>query len=217
MAIAVIMFVIINHRRIKELTKGISIAIAGFLVFVAISWAWYGFEGIITNAVNRVLLSQKNAEIVLEEEIEGNDDKAIAAWVQIESDDIRTERLHAVYKQIKDNWVLGSGFGQELKVRNYGGKIEYTYLDVLSKMGVFGFMSFLLVLLMPFLLVYRKYKGGVYSSIMGVMLCVMICIYIASIFNPFITSPIGFSLLAVTAALIYALKTGQVNEAGKEN
>lgn len=206
--IAVIAFMLINLKKFKKLIKGVGIAAAGFLVFVLISWASYGFEGVITNAVNRVLLPQED-KAMLQEDFDSDDPRIIQVSIQVQSDNIREERLQAVYKQIKNNWVFGCGFGQELKVRNYGGKIEYTYLDILSKMGVFGFMSFLLVLLLPFFYVLRKYKLREYRTLTGVMLCVMVCIYMASIFNPYITSPIGFSLFAVTIASIYALQSGR--------
>ncbi len=199
---AVIAFMLVNRKKFKKLFKGIGIAAAGLLIFVLVSWASYGFEGVITNAVNRVLLPQEDKDMLMEE-FDDDDPRAIQVSILLDSEDIRAERLKAVHKQIKENWVLGCGFGQELTVRNYGGKIEYTYLDILSKMGVLGFVSFLLVLLLPCFYALRSRRQKQSSNLSVVMLCVMICIYMASIFNPYITSPIGFSLFAVTVALLF--------------
>ncbi len=210
---AVVVFMLINRKKLKMLFKGIGIATAGLLIFVLVSWASYGFEGVITNAVNRVLLPQEDKDMLMEE-FDDDDPRAVQVSILMESEDIRAERLKAVYRQIKDNWVLGCGFGQELTVRNYGGKIEYTYLDILSKMGVFGFISLLLVLLLPYFYALRRYRQNRYSMLSGVMLCVMVCIYMASIFNPYITSPIGFSLFAVTVASLFATQKG---DAGSHN
>jgi hypothetical protein len=216
--IAVILFFIINIKQYKAFFKGVGIAIAGFLLFVAISWICYGSEGIIKNAFGRVLLGYNysvsltnndsgeiSEEAVVEESPVVDEPYTFEDRqkdIALNSEAMRNDRLKAVAGAIKENWLLGGGFGLTLNLEIYEGKVEYTYMDVFSKMGIFGLLSFIVMLLVPVLQVYKNHKQGRYNSSMGILMCVMVCIYMASFFNPFLTSPIGFSLFALFAASV---------------
>lgn len=219
--IATILFFVINMKQYKAFFKGIVITLAGFLIFVAISWICFGFEGIIKNSVGRVLLgynysvSLSDLDDSVNSEDENNPEIDEAETVEepytfedrqrdiaINSEAVRNDRLNAVAEEIKENWLLGGGFGLTLNLDIYEGKVEYTYMDVFSKMGIFGLISIIVMLLMPVYQLYKKHRQGEYNGAMGILMCVMICIYTASFYNPFITSPIGFALFALFAASV---------------
>lgn len=214
---AVILFFIINIKQYKAFFKGIGIAMAGFFIFVAISWICFGSEGIIKNAVGRVLLGYNYSVSLSDLEQEDNPEIAEVETetvdvpytfedrqrdIAINSEAVRNERLTAAANEIKENWLLGGGFGLTLDLDVYEGKIEYTYMDIFAKMGILGILSFMVMLCMPVFQVYKKHKQGQFRSHMGILMCVMLCIYMASYFNPFITSPIGFSMFALFAASV---------------
>jgi|GEM_PF-3633437 O-Antigen ligase. len=195
---AALLFVIFNIGRFRTIVKALAIAVAGFAVFVMISWVCYGFEGVVTNAVTRVVINQEYLD-----ENEYDPSRFEQLEIQINSNDVREERLRAVYSKIKENWVFGSGLGQDLEVKGYGGKIEYTYLDILSKMGIFGFLSFCLLIFSPFYFIFKRNMLAQSRGYAGVMACALAGICVSSIFNPFITSPIGLSVYALLAAILF--------------
>lgn len=212
--VATILFFVINMKQYKAFFKGIVITLAGFIIFVAISWICFGFEGIIKNAVGRVLLGynysvslsdieEGNSEIVeTETDAEPYSFEERQKDIAINSEAVRNDRLNAVAEEIRENWLLGGGFGLTLDLDIYEGKVEYTYMDVFSKMGIFGLISIIVMLLMPVYQLYKKHRQGEYNGAMGILMCVMICIYMASYYNPFITSPIGFALFALFVASV---------------
>lgn len=207
MFVGVLLFVIFNIRRFEVLIKGFLIAIAGFLVIVALSWIAYGSEGVMTNAVDRVLLnrSYQNHQNSNNKDTKDNlEDRQ--RLVQIDSEKIREERIKLTYSLIEENLVIGTGLGLVIDDQNGAGegKIEYTYLDVLSKIGVTGLLVFLAMLLQPYRKVFVLWRKKELGANIKITASVMACIIIASIYNPFLTSPIGFSIFAVFVASINA-------------
>ena len=197
---AVVIFVVINIKKYKALLKGIAVTLAGFILFVMLSWAGYGYEGIFSNVVERISLDPMNSSELSEENEQ--------LLIQLESEEVRSVRFSEACEVIENHFVLGKGLGMEINDGSPGvGKIEYTYLDLMGKMGFVGLMVFLAALINPFVGAVKKKKAGAMAGSLAVMLCVAACIIVASYFNPFITSPIGFSIYAVLAAALYA-KTG---------
>jgi O-antigen ligase len=196
-AVAVILYMVIKIKKYKVILKGMGIVIAGFAVFIMISWLCYGFEGVVSNAVTRVVINQQS---ILEEDFDEMRFEQLE--IQIESNKTREERLHAVYLQIEKNWILGCGLGKQLDVNGFPCKIEYTYLDILGKMGVLGFISFCLLMFWPVCLVFKK-DVRIKSGYMVVVTCTLVGILVSSVFNPYITSPIGLSVYALLGAIVF--------------
>lgn len=82
----------------------------------------------------------------------------------------------------------------------YHGKIEYTFLDITAKMGFVGLTAFLVVLGIPFYYALKRRNQDGFQSFVAIMMGVVVCFYGASIFNPYITSPIGWSMYGVLVA-----------------
>ena len=205
-AVACLLYFVINIKKYKILLKGIAIACAGFTAFIMISWLIYGFEGVISNAVTRVVI---NDDYLLENDLD--EMRVEQLRIQIASNGTREERLNAAYSQIENNWVLGCGLGQQLDVNGYPCKIEYTYLDILGKMGVFGFISFCFLMLWPVYLVFRKNARSEHNGHKRVLTCALIGIYVTSIFNPYITSPIGLCVYALLGAVIFQQENSDIH------
>lgn len=190
--VAVTLFIVLNRKKFAAVLKGIGIALAAFAVFVMLSWAGYGYEGVFSNVVERISLNPMNIS-------ETEEDTQLQ--IQLESEGIRTVRFNEACDVIGDNFVLGKGLGLEINDGRPGiGKIEYTYLDLMSKMGVIGLFMFLSVLAHPYAVAARRWKLLNDKRTVGVMMSVVACLIAASYFNPFITSPIGFSMYAVLIA-----------------
>jgi O-antigen ligase len=198
--IAVVIFIALNRKKFKAVLKGIAISLAAFVVFVMLSWAGYGYEGVFSNVVERISLNPMNSA-------EMEDD--IQLMIQLESEGIRAVRFNEACDVIGDNFVLGKGLGLEINDGRPGiGKIEYTYLDIMSKMGIIGLIAFASVLIHPFAAAAKRWKSSDKRTI-GVVMAVVACLIVASYFNPFITSPIGFSLYAVLISAVFAQKSGE--------
>lgn len=207
MFVGILLFIIFNIRRFQALIKSFLIALAGLLVIVALSWIAYGFEGVMTNAVDRVLLNRSYQNYQNSKDKDKKEDleeRQIA--VQLDSEKIREERIKLTYGLIEKNLYIGTGLGLVIDDQNGvgEGKIEYTYLDVLSKIGVTGLLVFLLMLLYPYRHVFMMWRKKGLNQSIQITASVMACILIASIYNPFLTSPIGFSMYAVFLAAINA-------------
>ena len=208
MFVGILLFIIFNIRKFKVLLKSFLITLAGFLVIVALSWISYGFEGVITNAVDRVLLSRsyQSYHNPKEDKDTKDDLEDRQRLIQFDSEKIREERFKLTYSLIEKNLFVGTGLGLVIDDQNGAGegKIEYTYLDVLSKLGVIGLLVFLGMLLYPYRHVFVLWREKELNQSIQIAASVMACILIASIYNPFLTSPIGFSMYAVFLAAINA-------------
>ena len=193
---AVVLFIVLNRKKFMAVLKGIGIALAAFTVFVMLSWAGYGYEGVFSNVMERITLDPINSA-----EVE-NDEQLL---IQLESEGIRAVRFSEACDVIEENFVLGKGLGLEINDGRPGvGKIEYTYLDLMSKMGVIGLLVFMSVLIHPFEAAAKRWKNKKDTGTLIVMMAVTGCLIVASYFNPFITSPIGFSIYAVLVAAVFA-------------
>jgi O-antigen ligase len=189
-------FVIFNRKHIGKIAKGVGFTAIGVLVFVLLSWAAYGFEGVVYNAVSRISFnSEQKALENSDSEFEFGQRKTV-----IESDFTRADRLQALTEDIEQNWVWGCGFGDKVTVHGYEIKTEYTYIEILRKMGVFGSLAFLAMLLAPLIITLQRRKAETATADMSAVVAgAMLCIAAASIFNPYLTSPLGFSVYGVLA------------------
>ncbi|MHB1314627.1 MAG: O-antigen ligase family protein [Christensenellales bacterium] len=204
---AAVFFVILKYKNLKRIFIAIIITALCFLIFLSASYVSYGFEGVVRNVVNRVSLSY---EYINTEESDYNDFNSQRV-IELESEQRREDRVEAAISEKNNNPVLGSGLGLSLGT---GGKIEYTYLDYWAKMGIVGLASLLVVFLLPFYYFFKKIRNKMQFDSMIILACAMICLYVSSIYNPFITSPIGLSLYAVFVA---AVSFDNIGENGLKN
>jgi len=210
-ALSVSIYLLLNIKSYRLIVKSVIISVIGFFIFVMLSWASYGFEGVLSNVVDRVLLGHTYTQYYKDDQSGEKEDIDQQTLIEIESENTRDERIKAAIENLRENWLLGNGFGQQLEVKGYLGKIEYTYLDIWGKMGIAGFLVFLSVLLLPVALGIKDHLKKSSLPYVNVLMCTALCIYIASIYNPFITSPIGFSIYAVFVASLYQRPVGRNN------
>ena len=116
---------------------------------------------------------------------------------------IREEKLRLLYHSIQKNPIFGNGLGAAIELD--GGYVEYTYQDVVNKMGVIG----LLLFLMPFLmqlgsLIFVK-KAGLLAEQERVLriLSVGIMVYflVIAYYNPCMNTTSGIFCYLLTMVL----------------
>lgn len=134
--VAFLCYVACNLKRIKAIVKASGLIAIGVLVFVMLSWAAYGFEGVVYNAASR--LNPDKALAFAESDFEFKQRNIV-----VESDSTRAERLDALLEEISQNRLWGSGLGSRVTVNGEKVITEYTYLEMLRKMGVLGAAVFL--------------------------------------------------------------------------
>ncbi|MFA0816560.1 MAG: O-antigen ligase family protein [Anaerofustis sp.] len=201
-ALACILFFLCNVKLWKKMVSVAGMVLLGFGLFVLISWAWYGQEGILSNVKERIFL---NSEFNSYESLE-NIDVEQQRLMELESEQKRSEMIIRVHQQIKEHPIFGSGLGLTLDESKYKGKIEYTFLDITAKMGFIGLAAFLAVLGIPFYYALKRRKQDGFQSYVAIMMGVVVCFYGASVFNPYITSPIGWSMYGVLVAGVCVLR-----------
>jgi len=121
----------------------------------------------------------------------------------------RIELGKALLDHIRDYPLWGRGFGtlvSFLTVRPNGEIItaafyiyEWAYLDIAVKMGLLGLAAFLFLLLYTCIRLLWQYKKTGEDLFFGVALGFLACL-IANVTTPIFTHPLGFGLLAFSAA-----------------
>lgn len=125
---------------------------------------------------------------------------------------LRQETLAMLGKNIKDKPLFGNGLGTNLDGIREDGKVEYTYFDVLMKMGAVGSALFIGVFFLPFYQLLKKrfrtfqarQKIAWDSPEMEnlVLLAAYFGVVATSYVNPFLLNPMGIllTMLVITAA-----------------
>jgi O-antigen ligase len=126
----------------------------------------------------------------------------------------RINMLKPLYEEIKDNLILGGGFGYKITyksadptniAKNVEGMyttyaLEWGYLDSLLKFGIFGFlvfMYFIIALLYLAIKNINKVKNEDYRIVsFGLTLCFLF-ILIVNFFTPYLNHPLGIGFIIV--------------------
>lgn len=131
------------------------------------------------------------------------DEKAVA---------LRQETLAMLGQKIADKPIFGNGLGTNLDGIREDGKVEYTYFDVMMKMGAVGSLLFIGVFFLP---IYQILKKRVQSFKLKqkpdwdspemdniILLAAYFGVVVTSYVNPFLLNPMGIllTMLTITAA-----------------
>ncbi len=126
----------------------------------------------------------------------------------------RMNMLKPLYQEIKDNFILGGGFGYKITyesadptnvAKNVGGMyttyaLEWGYFDTLLKFGVFGFLIFIYFILALLYLSIKninKIKKEDYRIVAFGLTLVFLFILIVNFFTPYLNHPLGIGFIIV--------------------
>jgi O-antigen ligase len=110
----------------------------------------------------------------------------------------RINLLPKMWEKIKDNAILGSGFGAtiayETKDPRHPGSyetyaFEWGYLDILVKIGFLGLLAYLLVICKTFIALYKNNPAH-YG-----LLCALIALCATNVFSPYLNHPLGIGAI----------------------
>lgn len=126
--------------------------------------------------------------------------------------EIRQKTLQQLKTLIRSHPIFGNGLGTNLDGVRDDGKTEYMYQDVLMKLGIVGFLLFLLVFFLPSLLlliqavqhlIARKAilwdSPEMHNTILATA---FIGVALTSYVNPYLTNPMGILLVLLTTAAL---------------
>lgn len=118
---------------------------------------------------------------------------------------LRADSIGELYRLIKADPLTGYGLGKNLDGVREDGKTEYTYLDMLLKLGAVGFIVFLWTFLWYPLMMIRKFILRLFgdktcaaqnvSDISPALMAGYLGMLVSSIWNPFLLSPMGMLML----------------------
>lgn len=133
---------------------------------------------------------------------------------QYKADIMRVESIKYSFELFAQKPIFGQGLGKNLDDLRKDGKTEFTYLDLLMKLGVVGMVIYVI----PFVLLNVQYfKCRKQSTRQGKLLAdtsmaALSLVLIVSIFNPYVTNPLGLSIYCIAILVIIRLKTEQICE-----
>lgn len=150
-------------------------------------------------------------------------------------DGIREKTLDTIYEHLRAKFFTGYGLGANLDGIRTEGKTEYTYLDMLMKLGVPGFIVFVWVTTWHTVRagedalrrLFRRKKDGKSDSdgdngsdngvpLTFALACGYVGMLIASIWNPFLLSPMGMLMLMLLAVASIGEKVGKTSTPPKK-
>lgn len=124
---------------------------------------------------------------------------------EIDNLSIRSEKIEALVVSIKSNPVFGNGLGAAVDIDD--GYVEYTYHDVLNKMGIVGLLLWLSPLILEivdvFCMRFRKKETMTNEDVMIKFVALGIAIYffVISYFNPCMNTTLGIACYLLTMVL----------------
>ncbi|MCM3573274.1 O-antigen ligase family protein [Mesobacillus subterraneus] len=129
-------------------------------------------------------------------------------FTQNESNSIRSEQALQLVNEFENHIFFGKGFGSTLDTGYYRSEVPYSfelsYLELLYKLGLFGFIPFVIGLLLYFRIIIKSankdMKLGVFASFFSFILL--------STTNPYIVSSLGMFFLAI----LFSLTTNSDNK-----
>ncbi len=135
----------------------------------------------------------------------------ILQWIgnKSTSDAIRIAAIHNVNEAITPlSLVMGHGFGVAAGVNRV--HLEISYYEILHKQGIVG----LLVWCIPLLYCFRKLVRDQTEKLDKRFFLAVLSVYIISLTNPFINSPLGLSVIVIAMIsmdIIYTQHQAQLN------
>lgn len=199
----------------KLYLKASGAMLAVFAVFLALSSLVYSGPRVVYEILGRTdasLLAEKDnvQSEKVEMDADGDGDVSVDEANDAASM-LRGQSLQLIWQRIGENPVFGSGLGENLDEIRSDGKVEYMYHDIWMKTGLVGLILFLgcfFGFLVPQIRQELRNRGSrpqwrdprirnrfLTAAYLGVAL--------TSWFNPFLTNPMGISLLMLTGTAVY--------------
>lgn len=138
---------------------------------------------------------------------------AVAAWPwfldlvgsRTASDAIRLYDLRVVQESANaGSFFLGHGLGTNVGAR---ARIEASYLEIFHQQGILGLAFWMVVLLLVARDYLKALRGGAGSAALPFFLGA-VYVYLESATNPFLTNPIGMSMVLVSLVVLRLLADG---------
>ena len=124
-----------------------------------------------------------------------------------DGDALRVLTMQQVFERITPlSLIIGHGFGCGVPVRTI--HMENAFLEIFHKQGLIGL--FLWSYLLYKIVVFYKHVPFIYKSIASVYMIGTVGIYVQSLFNPYLTNPIGMSF--VLLSFVVCNKLSNINE-----
>ncbi len=203
--VALVVLCATRIRDIGKLARSAGLVLVGLAMLIFVSVLAYGGPTLVSSAADR--LSPRLA-VFAPSDSDGAADNGSDTSPVLESDaeavEIRTQTLTLHKERISERPVTGWGLGYNLSTIRHDGRTEYMYWDLLMKLGLPGFLVFLLLLAWtPIQLVRdrntatRRAHGAPLSRVLAASLA---GIAVTSYFNPFLNSTLGIVILLLLAA-----------------
>lgn len=228
LAISACLLLVFDARPIRTYLRMLGAGAAVFCLLMLVSWAAYGTPSAAVELVHRfdpdlIVLSldlkdEPTTEEAAEEATTFSENDMVDEYNQI-AVELREQSLREAYAEIAQRPVLGAGLGKNLDDIRTDGKIEYTYLDVLMKMGTVGLILFLLTFFWPVLEYLYAWARGLHRAnsperlLSAAAAAGYLGVAITSAVNPFLTNPMGIMLLMLLSAMMQCLITKEGTEA----
>jgi hypothetical protein len=212
------------YRKIVSLLKILAVSLASLCVLIGISWCLMGGPYIPVEIVNRF-----DPNLIVVTPADGSEGSASGDFDQNEFNEaesiidqenqgavqVREQSLAYIYERISLKPLFGSGLGFSLEAVREGFRTEYMYHDVVLKTGFVGLLFFIAVYF-GFLPIHFKNEIKLRKSDREnseeiltrdrILLAAFIGVALTSYFNPFLSNPMGISLLMLTAVAVFETK-----------
>lgn len=118
---------------------------------------------------------------------------------------LRQDSLNELNETVRNHPLLGSGLGKNLDGIRSDGKTEYMYQDIILKMGLVGFLVFLITYMHSAVLyLIKRMRSGMESTetrekllCSSFLVSAYLGVAVTSAFNPFLTAPMGICMLII--------------------
>lgn len=103
------------------------------------------------------------------------------------------------------------------------GKVEYMYMDILLKSGAIGMVLFLATFFYPVVLLllglWKRRSETATDDMLKMQIAVIVAAYISvavtSWFNPYLSNPMGITLLMITSSAVVLIRKTDNKEKGE--
>ena len=125
---------------------------------------------------------------------------------EIHSLSIREEKMTQLSESISKSWVIGNGLGAAIDFDN--GYVEYTYHDIVNKMGVVGLLLFFAPFGVMTVLFFRRKRTDYTADAVlqcSTMLSSIAYFLFIAYFNPCMNTTVGLSCYVLSMTVFSAL------------
>lgn len=200
----------------KLYLKASGAMIAVFAVFLALSSLVYSGPRVVYEVLGRTdtsLFAEKENVKTEKVEMDSDGDGGVSVGEANKAASmLRGQSLKLIWQRIGENPVFGSGLGENLDEIRSDGKVEYMYYDIWMKTGIVGLLLFLgcfFGFLVPQIQQERGGRGRKHQRTDPLvrnrfLTAAYLGVAITSWFNPFLSNPMGISLLMLTGTAVYS-------------